>query len=83
MTDVGLLASPYVFGAVGEVFFQDPTALEPSHVRAASYGAGLRLNGGQAGSLSNGSLTLEFARQARSDGQPVDNRFNLVSTIKF
>jgi hypothetical protein len=36
-----------------------------------------------AGTLSNGSLTLEFARQARSDGQPIDNRFTLVSAIKF
>lgn len=82
-TDVGIVAAPYVFGALGEVFFQNPTVLEPSHVRAASYGAGLRFNGARAGTLSNGSLTLEFARQARSDGQPLDNRLNLVSTINF
>ena len=80
---VGIIAAPYLFAAAGEVFSQDPTALEQSHVRAAAYGAGLRLGGSQAGSLSNGSLALEFARQARSDGQPIDNRLNLISTIKF
>ena len=83
MTGVGIVASPYVFGAIGEVFLEQPTALEEPHVRAASYGLGLRLTGGVTESLNNGSLTLEFARQTRSDGAPSDNRFSLVSTIKF
>ena len=83
MTGVGIVASPYAFAAIGEVFLEQPTALEEPHVRAASFGLGLRLNGGLTESLNNGSVTLEFARQARSDGAPSDNRFILVATIKF
>ncbi len=33
--------------------------------------------------LSNGSLLLEYARQARSDGVRDDNRFNLVTALRF
>ena len=80
---IGLVASPYVFGAAGEFFLQDPTVLERGHIRAGSFGAGLRIAGGKAGSLSNGSLGLEFARQARSDAVPIGSRLNLVSSIRF
>ena len=80
---VGAVLSPYVFGAVGEVFLQDPTALERSSTHAAAYGFGAHLGAAAAGTLSNGSLTLEFARQARNDGQPIDNRVTLVTAIKF
>ena len=79
----GAVAAPYIFGSAGIVTLQDPTALERSAIRAASYGFGVHIGGAVTGSLSNGSLTLEFARQARSDGQPIDNRFTLVSAIRF
>ena len=82
-TSVGVAASPYLFGAVGELLLQQPTSLEQARTTAASYGAGLRLGGGAAGVLSNGSLTLEFARQARNDGLPAGNRFTMVSALKF
>ncbi len=81
--NVGLVAAPYVFAAAGELFLQDPTVLERPHIRAASFGAGLRIGGAKAGTLSTGSLTLEYARQARSDGIPDGNRLNLVSSIRF
>jgi hemolysin activation/secretion protein len=80
---VGIVASPYVFGAVGQVFLADPTALERAEITAGSYGVGLRLGGGAAGTLSNGQMTLEFARQARDDGVKPDNRFTLVTSLKF
>ena len=80
---VGVVAAPYVFAAVGELFLSDPTVLERGHIGAASFGAGVRIGGGQAGTLSNGSLALEYARQARSDGVPDANRFNLVAAIRF
>jgi hemolysin activation/secretion protein len=82
-TSAGIVASPYVFGAIGETFYEAPTALEPSHVYAASYGLGLRLGGSAAGSLSNGSLSLELARDVASDGQPVGDRVTLVTSIRF
>lgn len=80
---IGVVATPYVFAAAGEIFLADPTVLEASHIRAASYGGGLRLGGGKVGTLSNGSLAIEFAREARSDGVPDGNRITLVSSIKF
>lgn len=80
---VGVVLAPYAFVAGGELFVEHPTVLELSHVRAASFGAGLRIGGGQVGTLSNGSLLLEYARQARSDGVPDGNRFNLVTSIRF
>jgi hemolysin activation/secretion protein len=83
LANVGGVISPYLFGAVGEIFLQDPTALERSSTRAASYGLGIHLGAAAAGTLSNGSLTLELARQARNDGQPIDNRVTLVTAFKF
>jgi hypothetical protein len=44
---------------------------------------GLHLGGAQAGSLRGGSLTLEYGRQARSDGQREGNRFSLITAIRF
>jgi hemolysin activation/secretion protein len=80
---VGIVASPYVFGAVGEVFLEDPTVFERHEITAGSYGFGVHLGGGAAGTLSNGALTLEFSRQARDDGVKDDNRFTLVTSLKF
>lgn len=81
-TRVALLASPYVFGAAGEVYAADPTALEPARIRAGSYGAGLRLNGGAAGTLANASLGVEAARQTGGDTHDV-SRFRFVAAVKF
>ncbi len=79
---VGVLASPYVFGAAGEVFLSDATALEAPHVRAGSYGAGLRMAGGESGRLSNASLTLEAAHETGGDIHD-STRFRLSAAIKF
>lgn len=80
---IGVVASPYIFGAYGEVSLQQPTALEAPRIRASSYGGGLRLGGGAAGTLSNGSLTLEYGRAKRSDNMPAGNRFTVVSAFRF
>ncbi|SFK49934.1 ShlB/FhaC/HecB family hemolysin secretion/activation protein [Methylocapsa palsarum] len=96
---VQIAAAPYVFGAVGEVFLQYPTVLEASHIRAASYGLGLRLSGAAQASLSNGSLSLEWGRLAETCprsgpfNQAVSqinntecqngDRFMLIGAVKF
>ena len=80
---VGIVAAPYGFAAGGEVFLQHPTVLERGHIRAAAFGAGLRIGGAGAGTLSNGQITLEYGREARSDGVPAGNRFTLVSALRF
>ena len=82
-TAIGVVASPYVFAAYGEVMLQDPTALEAASIRATSYGGGLRLGGGAPGTLSSGSLTLEYGHAQRSDGIAAGNRFTIVSAFRF
>jgi hemolysin activation/secretion protein len=82
--DIGnAVASPYLFGALGELFLQDPTAVEAAHTKAASYGLGLRLNGLLRGPLSNALLSLEWGRQAESIAPHEGQRFTLVASGKF
>jgi hemolysin activation/secretion protein len=80
---VGLLISPYLFGAAGEVVLAQPTAQEVGSTRAAAYGIGVRLGGGVGGALSNGQIALEFGRQARSNSGPADNRITLTAALTF
>jgi len=82
LRSAAVLAAPYVFGAKGEVFVADPTALEAPHVNASSYGAGLRLSSGLSGSPSNGSLNLEYARESGGDIHDV-SRLRLSAAIRF
>jgi hemolysin activation/secretion protein len=77
LDNVGFIATPYVFGALGGVYLLDPTALEQWSITAAAYGIGLRLNDGVRGTRSFGSLSLEFGNQQRSDGTPSNTRFSL------
>ncbi len=81
--DVGFVASPYIFGAVGQVFLAAPTAVEQASIEAASYGFGLKLNNGQRGTLLFGALSLELAAQQRNDGVPTSNRFSLLFSQRF
>jgi hemolysin activation/secretion protein len=81
-------ASPYIFGAVGEVMLQRPTAIEASRLRAASYGLGLRLNGAEQGGFANASLGFEWGRQAESGGSAGSSRqrgdrFMLSAVLKL
>ena len=80
---LGVVAVPYIFGAYGEVSLKDPTVFEAANIRARSFGGGLRLGGAAAGTLSNGSLTLEYGRATRSDVIPSSNRFTAVAAVRF
>jgi hemolysin activation/secretion protein len=80
---LGVVASPYIFAAYGEVQLKDPTALESGSIRAASWGGGLRFGGAGIGTLSNGSLSLEYGHATRSDGVDGGNRFTIVSAFRF
>jgi hemolysin activation/secretion protein len=81
-TRLGVLASPYVFGALGSVFVADPTALEAAHVHAGSFGGGLRLGGSATGGFSTVSLNLEGARETGGGTHDV-SRFRLSVAMKF
>ena len=80
---IGVVAAPYIFGAYGELSLRRPTALEAATFRATSYGGGLRIGGAAAGTLSNGSLSLEYGRAERSDTTIANNRFTVVSSFRF
>lgn len=80
---LGVVAAPYVFAAYGDVSLQGPTALEAPRIRASSFGAGLRLGGGASGTLTGGSVSLEYGHAARGDGVPNSNRFTIVSAFRF
>jgi hemolysin activation/secretion protein len=81
---IGVVAAPYLFGAYGEVTLKDPTILEAADIRATSYGAGLRFGGAAAGTLSNGSLSLEYGHARRSDTvAAVGDRFTVVAAFRF
>jgi len=87
---LGVVAAPYVFAAYGEVALEDPSALEAPRIHAASYGAGIRLGGAAVGTLSNGSLTLEYGHATISAGVPGGipvgpggDRFTVVSAFRF
>jgi hemolysin activation/secretion protein len=80
---LGVVAAPYVFAAYGEVSLKDPTALEAPRISASSYGGGIRLGGTATGTLSSGSLSLEYGHATRSDGVPAGDRFTIVSAFRF
>lgn len=75
--------SPYLFGAVGEVRLEMPTALESTSIVGASYGLGLKVGAALAGDPANTSLTLEWGRQHRNDHLPTSDRFSLAGAIQF
>ena len=77
------MLTPYLFGALGEVFLQAPTAVEKWSITAASYGLGVRLNDGKYGTQSFGSLAFEFGIEQRNDSTPTNNRFNLLFSQRF
>jgi hemolysin activation/secretion protein len=83
ISGANLVISPYLFGAVGEVFLRHPTSVEHARLTAGSYGIGLRLGGGAADTLSNGSLALEFGRQARDDGAATGDRLTISLAIRY
>lgn len=75
--------SPYVFGAVGQVHLEMPTALETANIIGASYGLGLKVGTALAGDATNASLTLEWGRQHRDDHLPISDRFSFSGAVQF
>ena len=86
----GVVATPYIFGAYGEVALEDPTMLQAPRIHAASYGGGIRFGGAAIGALSNGTLSLEYGHATISAGVPggipvvpESDRFTVVSAFRF
>ncbi len=73
---------PYIFGAYGEVRQVNPTALEVPVTRASAYGAGVRFGGAVPGTLSNGSVSLEYAH-GESNVVAGNHRVIITSAFRF
>lgn len=82
-TAMRVVAAPYVFGAYGAVTLEKPTNLEAARIAATSYGGGVRFGGAVFGGLSNGSLTFEYAHATRNDGAAAEDRFSIVTSVRF
>lgn len=82
VTVAGMGASPYVFVAAGKAIIEDPTALEPNHIDASSYGLGVRtsLNRPPQGGIF---LTLEWARGWRGDVHGMKNHVGVSVSSRF
>jgi hemolysin activation/secretion protein len=80
---VPLLVVPYAFAATGNVYLDEPTALERRSTRASSLGVGIELTAIREAGVSDASLTLEYGRGFRNDDLPDDNRFTFVGTFRF
>ena len=75
--------APYVYGATGQLYLEQPTVFERSRIQVSSVGVGLRLATSIDPYFQQASLTLEFARRFRDDGLPDSNRFTVVGSIRF
>ncbi|WP_168201374.1 ShlB/FhaC/HecB family hemolysin secretion/activation protein [Qingshengfaniella alkalisoli] len=78
-----LLITPYVFGAAGQLFLEEPTALEEETTNVSTVGVGVEIYRGLGNYFSDASLTLEAARGFRDDGGDDEDRFTLVGSIRF
>jgi hemolysin activation/secretion protein len=76
--------APYLFGAVGRGFIEEPTAVEQSSVDAGSFGIGLRTGAAVAGAPYGASLSVEFARALSNVANERQGyRGNIAFALKF
>jgi hemolysin activation/secretion protein len=75
---------PYVYGATGMLYLANPSALERASLHVSSLGVGVRLGSSVVTQgLPQAAVTLEYGRRFRSDTLPDDNRFTVVSSLRF
>lgn len=79
---IGGSAAPYVFLASGIAKLEQPSAVEKSISRAASFGAGIRFSLSDGDSVSSAALVVEYARGEASNAASED-RFNLRISTRF
>jgi hemolysin activation/secretion protein len=75
--------TPYVFGAIGELYLAEPSAFEEDRLRAAALGVGLDLSTVLEPGFSGLSLTVEYGRAFRDDDISDENRFTFVGSFRF
>jgi hemolysin activation/secretion protein len=78
--------SPYIFGAASQGWIDDPTAVQPGHISAESFGVGLRLGANAATPILplGSTFTIELARgfsNVAGEGQVY--RGNVAFAVNF
>jgi hemolysin activation/secretion protein len=78
--------APYIFGAASQGWIDEPTALQPSHISAESFGIGVRLGADTATTVLpvGATLSVELARgfsNVAGEGQVY--RCNVAFAVKF
>lgn len=79
---IGAAVAPYIFGAAGFAKLEEPTAVEASATRAASFGTGIRFGLSQKASPNATTLSLEYAHGTAS-AIGSNDRFNLTFIATF
>jgi hemolysin activation/secretion protein len=78
--------APYIFGAASQGWIDEPTAVQPGHISAESFGVGLRLGGDAATTVLplGATFSLELARGFSSVvGEGQVYRANVAFAVKF
>ena len=78
--------APYIFGAASQGWIDDPTAVQPGHISAESFGVGLRMGADAATPVLplGATFSIELARgfsNVAGEGQVY--RCNVAFAVKF
>ncbi|WP_413208174.1 ShlB/FhaC/HecB family hemolysin secretion/activation protein [Rhodospirillum sp. A1_3_36] len=79
---LGGAAAPYLFGALGAVKLEQPSAVERGITMGSSMGVGLRLGLSQQATAHGAMLSAEYALGSAA-GKDTENRFNLRMMVRF
>jgi hemolysin activation/secretion protein len=84
VSGVQAMLAPYLFGAVGRGFVDDPTAVQQSAIDAGSLGIGMRTGADVTGAPYGGSLSVELARAfSNVTNERQGYRGNVALALKF
>lgn len=78
-----LLLSPYVFAGIGQVTFEEPTAIEQRRTEGVAYGIGMDLFAQTNSSFRSNSIRIELGRGERDDGISDDTRFTISGNFRY
>lgn len=78
----GMVALPYLFGAYGEVWQANPTAVELPVTHASAVGGGVRFGSSLPGTLSGGTLGIEYGH-GQSNAAASSHRVIVTSAFRF
>jgi hemolysin activation/secretion protein len=80
---VPIVAIPYAYAAMGMLYLAEPTVLEQERTQVGAVAGGVRIASVFDPGFSEASLALEYGRSFRDDGEPDENRFTVVGSVRF